>query len=131
MINQVSNTLKENGISENKIHFELFTSSHTEDELAEELEGKTQVEVLVDDETFTFVMDKKELVLDAVLKQDIDAPYSCQGGVCSSCIARLTEGKVEMVKNQILTDSEIEEGFVLTCQSHPISAKIKIDYDDE
>lgn len=130
MINQVSNTLKENGISENKIHFELFTSSDTEDELAEELEGKTQVEVLVDDETFTFVMDKKELVLDAVLKQDIDAPYSCQGGVCSSCIARLTEGKVEMVKNQILTDSEIEEGFVLTCQSHPISAKIKIDYDD-
>ncbi|WP_127140460.1 ferredoxin--NADP reductase [Flagellimonas marinaquae] len=130
MINQVTDTLKDNGIPKDKIHFELFTSSDTEDELAGELEGKTQVEVLLDDETFTFVMDKKELVLDAVLKQDIDAPYSCQGGVCSSCIARLTEGKVEMVKNQILTDSEIEEGFVLTCQSHPVSAKIKIDYDN-
>ena len=95
MINQVTDTLKDNGIPKDKIHFELFTSSDTEDELAGELEGKTQVEVLLDDETFTFVMDKKELVLDAVLKQDIDAPYSCQGGVCSSCIARLTEGKVD------------------------------------
>lgn len=130
MIHQVSDTLKENGVSEEKIHFELFTSEDYEDELAGALEGKTQVEVILDDETFTFVMDKKELVLDAVLKQDIDAPYSCQGGVCSSCIARLTEGKVEMVKNQILTDSEIEEGFVLTCQSHPITPKIKVDYDD-
>ncbi|MBA4745359.1 MAG: ferredoxin--NADP reductase [Muricauda sp.] len=130
MIQQVSATLKENSVSEEKIHFELFTSDDTEDELAGTLEGKTQVEVILDDETFTFVMDKKELVLDAVLKQDIDAPYSCQGGVCSSCIARLTEGKVEMVKNQILTDGEIEEGFVLTCQSHPITSKIKVDYDD-
>ncbi len=130
MIHQVSDTLKENGVSEDKINFELFTSEDTEDELAEELEGKTQVEVILDDETFTFIMDKKELVLDAVLKQDIDAPYSCQGGVCSSCIARLTGGKAKMVKNQILTDGEIEEGFVLTCQLHPLTSKIKIDYDD-
>ncbi|MEC7770021.1 MAG: ferredoxin--NADP reductase [Bacteroidota bacterium] len=130
MIHQVTDTLKENGIDQGKIHFELFTSEDTEDELAENLEGKTQVTVILDDETYTLVMDKKELVLDAVLKQDIDAPYSCQGGVCSSCIARLTEGKAEMVKNQILTDSEIEEGFVLTCQSHPLTPKITVNYDD-
>jgi len=130
MIEQVTDTLKDNGASKEKIHFELFTSDDTEDELAEALEGKTEVEVLLDDETFTLVMDKKELVLDAVLKQDIDAPYSCQGGVCSTCIARLVEGKVEMVKNQILTDGEIEEGFILTCQSHPTTSKIKVDYDD-
>lgn len=130
MIEQVTDTLKDNGVSKEKIHFELFTSDDTEDELAEELEGKTKVEVLLDDETFTFVMDKKERVLDAVLKEDIDAPYSCQGGVCSSCIARLTDGKVEMVKNQILTDGEIEEGFILTCQSHPLTSAIKVDYDD-
>ncbi|MDF0714755.1 ferredoxin--NADP reductase [Muricauda sp. 334s03] len=130
MIEQVTDTLKDNGVSKEKIHFELFTSDDTEDELAEELEGKTKVEVLLDDETFTFVMDKKERVLDAVLKENIDAPYSCQGGVCSSCIARLTEGKVEMVKNQILTDGEIEEGFILTCQSHPLTPVIKVDYDD-
>jgi ring-1,2-phenylacetyl-CoA epoxidase subunit PaaE len=130
MIEQVTDTLEDNGVPKEKIHFELFTSDDTEDELAEELEGKTKVEVLLDDETFTFVMDKKERVLDAVLKEDIDAPYSCQGGICSSCIARLTDGKVEMVKNQILTDGEIEEGFILTCQSHPLTSAIKVDYDD-
>ena len=131
MIKQVSDTLKDTGVSKDKVHFELFTTDdETEDELAGALEGKTEVEVLLDDETFTLVMDKKELVLDAVLKQDIDAPYSCQGGVCSTCIARLVEGEVEMVKNHILTDGEIKEGFVLTCQAHPISAKIKVDYDD-
>jgi ring-1,2-phenylacetyl-CoA epoxidase subunit PaaE len=75
-------------------------------------------------------MDKKELVLDAVLKERIDAPYSCQGGVCSSCIARVTEGKAEMVKNQILTDGEIADGLILTCQAHPLTPILKVDYDD-
>lgn len=130
MIHTVSDSLKNSGVSEDKILFELFTSSDTEDVLAENLEGKTQVEVIVDDETFMFTMDKKQLVLDAVLKENIDAPYSCQGGVCSSCIARIKEGKVEMVKNQILTDGEVAEGLVLTCQSHPLTATLKVDYDD-
>ncbi|SNY95049.1 ferredoxin--NADP reductase [Flagellimonas pacifica] len=130
MINTVSDTLKNNGVVEDKILFELFTSTKTEDTLAEDLEGKTKVEVTVDDETFSFSMDKKTLVLDAVLKEDIEAPYSCQGGVCSSCIARITEGKAEMVKNQILTDGEVAEGLVLTCQAHPLTPTLKVDYDD-
>lgn len=130
MINTVSDTLKKNGVPENAILFELFTSSNTEDTLAEDLDGKTQVEVLLDDETFSLTMDKKELVLDAVLKENIDAPYSCQGGVCSSCIARITEGKAEMVKNQILTDGEVAEGLILTCQAHPLTPTLKVDYDD-
>ncbi|MEY8781462.1 2Fe-2S iron-sulfur cluster-binding protein [Allomuricauda sp. XS_ASV26] len=130
MIHLVTDTLKDNGVDEGEIHFELFTSGDAEDSLAEDLEGKTQVTVILDDESYNFVMDKKEIVLDAVLKQDIDAPYSCQGGVCSSCIARLTDGKAEMVKNQILTDGEISDGFVLTCQSHPITSKITVDFDN-
>lgn len=130
MIHLVTDTLKDNGVDEGTIHFELFTSGDAEDSLAEDLDGKTQVTVILDDESYNFVMDKKEIVLDAVLKQDIDAPYSCQGGVCSSCIARLTEGKAEMVKNQILTDGEINDGFVLTCQSHPITSKITVDFDN-
>ena len=130
MINTVSDTLKSNGVSEANIHFELFTTSDTEDTVAENLDGKTKIEVLVDDETFSFEMDQKTLVLDAVLKEDIDAPYSCQGGVCSSCIARVTEGKAEMVKNQILTDGEVAEGLILTCQAHPTTPTIKVDYDD-
>ncbi|MEX0314123.1 MAG: FAD-binding oxidoreductase [Allomuricauda sp.] len=130
MINTVSDTLKNNGVAEDKILFELFTSSDTEDTVAESLDGKTQVEVTVDDENFSFTMDKKALVLDAVLKEDIEAPYSCQGGVCSSCIARITEGKAEMVKNQILTDAEVAEGLILTCQAHPTTPTLKVDYDD-
>ncbi|WP_343486926.1 ferredoxin--NADP reductase [Allomuricauda sp. d1] len=130
MIDAVKTTLLQNDVAEDKIHFELFTATDTEDTLAETLDGKTKVSVMVDDETFELTMDKKEIVLDAVLKANIDAPYSCQGGVCSSCIARVTEGKVEMVKNQILTDGEVEEGLVLTCQSHPLTPSLKIDYDD-
>jgi ring-1,2-phenylacetyl-CoA epoxidase subunit PaaE len=128
MINTVKEKLQQNDIAKDKVHFELFTTSQEEE--VSVLEGQTNMEVTLDDEVFTFVMDKKKLVLDAVLKENIDAPYSCQGGVCSTCIARVKEGKVEMVKNQILTDSEIEEGFILTCQSHPLTPTLKIDYDD-
>lgn len=130
MINLVTDTLKEDGISEDKIHFELFTSTEIMDELPEHIEGQSQITITLDDEEFTFSMDKKALVLDAVLKENIDAPYSCQGGVCSSCIARVTEGKAEMVKNQILTDGEIAEGLILTCQAHPTTPTLKVDYDD-
>jgi len=130
MINLVSDTLKENEVDEEKIHFELFTTTEILDELPVKVDGQTEVSIVLDDEEFKFSMDKKTLVLDAVLKENIDAPYSCQGGVCSSCIARVIEGKVEMVKNQILTDGEIEEGLVLTCQAHPTTATVKIDYDD-
>ncbi|MDT7828985.1 ferredoxin--NADP reductase [Pricia sp. S334] len=130
MINLVSDTLKENEVPKDKIHFELFTSSGILDELPVTPEGMTQLHVTVDDEVFDLTMDKKERVLDAVLKENIDAPYSCQGGVCSTCIARVTEGKAEMAKNQILTDGEIEEGFILTCQAHPLTSVLKVDYDD-
>ena len=130
MIDLVAETLQASGIAKEKIHFELFTSSNTVDTMAENLDGKTQVEVVVDDENFSFTMDKKMLVLDAILKENIDAPYSCQGGVCSSCIARVTEGKAEMVKNQILTDGEIADGLILTCQAHPLTPTLKVNFDD-
>ncbi|TMM58922.1 ferredoxin--NADP reductase [Maribacter algarum] len=130
MINKVTDTLTENSIPKDKIHFELFTATEIKEELPISAEGEAQIEVLVDDETFSFTMDKKMVVLDAVLKENIDAPYSCQGGVCSSCIARVTEGKAEMANNQILTDSEIEEGFILTCQAHVVTPTLKVDYDD-
>ena len=73
---------------------------------------------------------QEKSVLEAALAEDLDAPYSCQGGICSTCIARVKEGKVEMRKNQILTDSELEEGLILTCQSHPTTPTLVVDYDD-
>ncbi len=130
MINTVTDILVENGIEKNRIHFELFTSSTEEVEMDANLEGKTNITVLVDDEEFTFVMDQKSTILDAALEEDIDAPYSCQGGVCSSCICRIAEGTAVMEKNSILTDGEIAEGLILACQAHPTSESIKIDFDD-
>lgn len=129
MINIVSETLKENDFSENAIHFELFTASAEENSVELE-EGKTEVTVLLDDEESTFTMDKTDDILAASLRNNLDAPYSCQGGVCSSCLCKVTEGKAVMTKNSILTDGEVEEGFILACQAHPTTAKISIDFDD-
>jgi len=130
MINLVTNTLKEGGVANDVIHFELFTATEIKEELPQTAEGTSEVTVLVDDEEFSFSMDKNTLILDAVLKENIDAPYSCQGGVCSSCIAKVTEGKAEMTNNQILTDGEIADGLILTCQARPTTPNIKVDYDD-
>ncbi len=130
MIHLVTEILKDNEIAEDKIHFELFTSTEILDELPVKADGKTQMTVILDGEEFNFSMPKGMRILDAVLKEHIDAPYSCQGGVCSSCIARITEGKAEMIKNQILTDGEIAEGLILTCQAHPTTPTLKVDYDD-
>ena len=130
MIHTVTDTLKTKNISEDHIYTELFTSPVSEDTSYEAQDGLTQLTVVLDDEEFTFGMDKNTLVLDAILDQDIDAPYSCQGGVCSTCIARITEGKAEMEQNQILTDGEVAEGLLLTCQAHPTTDTLKIDYDD-
>ncbi len=129
MINQVSDVLKENGVTDEKILYELFTSEDT-GAIETNVEGQTELTIMVDDEETTFSMDTKETVLDAALEHDLDVPYSCQGGICSSCIARIVEGKAEMRKNQILTDEEIEEGLILTCQAQPLTPKLKVDYDD-
>ncbi len=130
MITTVTDIITENGVEKNTIHFELFTSSSEEVEMDADLEGKTNITVLVDDEEFNFVMDQKKTILDAALEEDIDAPYSCQGGVCSSCICKVTDGTAIMEKNSILTDGELAEGLILACQAHPTSATIKIDFDD-
>jgi ring-1,2-phenylacetyl-CoA epoxidase subunit PaaE len=129
MIDEISETLQDRGVSKEKILFELFTSSE-EGELSEHHEGNTTVTITLDDVTDTFVMSKKQSVLDAVLDKGLDAPFSCQGGICSTCIARLKKGEVEMRKNEILTDEELEEGLILTCQSHPTTPALLIDYDD-
>lgn len=131
MIDVVKASLSNNGIDQERILFELFTESESDTEVTIDLpDDSTRVNVILDDEEFEFVMARKQLVLDAALKAKIDAPYSCQGGVCSTCIARIKEGSAVMEKNQILTDGEIAEGFILTCQSHPTSPILVIDYDD-
>lgn len=130
MISTVSNVLKEHNIQEKDIKFKLFSTTPNETKAENTLGGHTKISVLVDDEEFEFEMAQKQTILEAALKQGIDAPYSCQGGICSSCIARVTKGSAEMKKNSILTDKEIAEGLILTCQAHPTSAEIAVDFDD-
>ncbi|MEE9408799.1 MAG: ferredoxin--NADP reductase [Polaribacter sp.] len=130
MINEVSATLTERGFTKENIYFELFTASVDENAVSEIKEGDTEITVLLDDEETTFTMSQTDDILAASLRNNLDAPYSCQGGVCSSCLCKITEGKAVMVKNSILTDSEIEEGFILACQAHPTTSKISIDFDD-
>ncbi|WP_347067112.1 ferredoxin--NADP reductase [Flavobacterium sp. WV_118_3] len=130
MIATVSTVLKENNVAEKDIKFELFTTSSNETKIEKTLGGHTKITVLVDDEETTFEMAQKQTILEAALKQGVDAPYSCQGGICSSCLARITSGSAEMKKNSILTDGEIASGLILTCQAHPTSDEIYVDYDD-
>ena len=130
MIELVSTVLKEKNVKESAIKFELFTASSHENVIKENLEGHSKITVMVDDEETTFEMSQKQTILEAALKQGIDAPYSCQGGICSSCLCRVTSGSAEMKKNSILSDSEIAEGLILSCQAHPTSESIYVDFDD-
>ena len=131
MIHTVKDVLTEHDIDENRIHFELFKAAKPA-EIEEDIatSGKTKITVVVDDETTTFEMSAKQTVLEAALDEDLDTPYSCQGGICSSCIARITEGEATMRQNNILTDSEVSEGLILTCQAHPTTPTLVVDYDD-
>jgi ring-1,2-phenylacetyl-CoA epoxidase subunit PaaE len=130
MINTVSKVLKEHNIKDSAIKFELFSSSNVENLEASSHEGHTKIIMTVDDDETTFEMSQKQTILEAALKQGIDAPYSCQGGICSSCLARVKSGTAEMKKNSILTDKEVAEGLILTCQAFPTSSEIVVDYDD-
>ena len=131
MIDVVKECLLNNGVDQDRVLFELFTEPEADTEVTLDLpEDATRVTIILDDEEFELDMKRKDLVLDAALDADVDAPYSCQGGVCSTCIARIKKGSAVMEKNQILTDAEIAEGFILTCQSHPTSPILVIDYDD-
>ncbi len=129
MIETVSDTLLENRVDKASVLFELFSSSTN----AEEIEGKTggaSLEIIYDELTHQIENMEGKSVLDAALQNKLDVPYSCQGGVCSSCVARIKSGTAEMASNQILTDEEVEEGLVLTCQAHATSSHLVVDYDD-
>lgn len=129
MIDLVKKDLLEKGNTDDSIHFELFSTEIKEDEVLEHLEGEANITILLEDEEVTFSMKKDKSILEAALEKGLDAPYSCQGGICSSCLAQITEGKAVMDKNTILTDEEVQDGLILTCQAHPVTNKITIDYD--
>lgn len=131
MVIQVTEVLKENGISSDKIKFELFTTTSSKQEnIPKVSEGQYLLHVLLDGEETTFSVPNGTTLLDAILKKGLDPAYSCLGGICSSCIARVTKGEAQMKKNSILTDDEIEDGLILSCQAVPTTSEISVSFDD-
>ncbi len=130
MINTTLATIGALGVEENRIHFERFTSSVSEEKPVVASNGSVAIKVTLDEVEYALSADSSTALLDVCIKEKIDVPYSCHGGVCSTCIARVTKGTAVMEKNEILTDSEVEEGLILTCQAHATSSEIELDYDD-
>ena len=135
MMHGVSAALQEAGLPKQNIKVELFAASIPKHErkprtAALDVPHETEVTVIMDGNHTSFTMDKdKESILDAGLRAGIDMRYSCKGGVCSTCRCKLVEGKVDMDVNYALEDYEVARGFVLSCQSFPITDKVVVDFD--
>ena len=133
LIMNASSALKELGVSESKIHFELFTapvSGADNEKVVSDFAGESQVTVIMDGDEFEFPLRADgDFILDASMENGADAPFSCKGAVCCTCKAQVLEGKATMDMNYSLSDEEVEEGFILTCQARPASEKLVVDYD--
>ena len=135
MIFCVKDFLEEKKIASSKIHFELFTTPGKKKDLSiNEIINtnvqKSKVTVKLDGRSVAFDLAfESESILDAALKQGADLPFACKGGVCATCRAKLTEGEVKMKVNYALEPEEVAQGFILTCQSHPLTENVVIDFD--
>lgn len=138
MLLAVKAQLLQMNIEEEKIHIELFTSSE-QNKAAHENWSKehqndssemSQVSVCLDGITFEMELSYKgDNILDAALKHGADLPYACKGGVCSTCRAKVIEGEVDMEVNYALEKDEVAKGYILTCQAHPKTEKVVVDFD--
>ncbi|MEO8675114.1 MAG: 1,2-phenylacetyl-CoA epoxidase subunit PaaE [Casimicrobiaceae bacterium] len=135
MMQAVSEALRERGFPEANIRIERFAASipkHEHKSGPAPAPGHTECEVTVilDGATRSFTLEKgTESILEAGLKAGVELPYSCKGGVCSTCRAKLTAGEADMDVNFALEDYEVARGFILTCQSYPVTDQVTVDYD--
>lgn len=133
MIHSSRETLQFFGLPEEKIRFELFTTpvKAIEEKKPSAFNGSSTVTVIIDDDEATFELSGKgSSLLDATEEEGLDAPYSCRGGVCCSCKAKVIEGSASMDLNYSLSDQEVKDGYILTCQAHPTSEVLKISFDE-
>ena len=140
MIFSVRQALELQGIAKEKIHFELFTVPGQTQTASKKINigekkhdaQKSRISIKVDGISSEFDLAYEgDSILDAALKQGADLPYACKGGVCASCRARLIEGEVDMTTNYALEADELAAGFILTCQSHPRTELVKVDFDSK
>ena len=135
MMHAISDSLRSHGLRDDQIKFELFKSGQP-GRLKRKAAAQgavaakaTQASVIMDGTARTFTMDRDQSVLEAALEHAMDAPFACKAGVCSTCRCKLIEGEVEMIANHALEDYEVAQGFILSCQSYPLTDKIVVDYD--
>lgn len=125
------------GVDANKIHFELFYSAGAEERRAERERASaiskgpvSRIRLKTDGITLEFdLLYEGDSILDAALKNGADLPFACKGGVCATCKCKLEEGEVIMDVNYALEPDELEKGFILSCQSHPITPNVAVNYD--
>ncbi|WP_319774105.1 ferredoxin--NADP reductase [Breoghania sp.] len=137
MMEGVSEALQEAGMPKERIKFELFGAAQpgrakrqADADAARAAGDMVKATVIIDGTPHSFEMPRKgQSVLEAAREHDIDAPHSCCNGVCSTCMARVKSGEVEMAQNFALEDYEVERGVVLTCQSYPVTDEITIEYE--
>lgn len=136
MMMAVRETLMAKGVDKKSIHVELFTAKNGQKDkrIARRPSGSTgfqaSITVKLDGTSIQFpIASSDDTILEAALKGGADLPFACKGGVCSTCKARLLEGKVEMDLNYALEEEEVEDGYILTCQSHPLTSKVVVDFD--
>ena len=126
------------GIEKKRIHFELFTTpgskkttADSQKPVAGERSPKSKITIKADGRSFDFELAfDGDTILNTALKEGADLPFACKGGVCASCRAKLVEGEVEMEMNWALEPEEVQQGYILTCQSHPKTEKVVIDFDN-
>ena len=135
MMLAVTQALQDKGVDKSCIKAELFGSPLSARPLvvsvAVQGDEQCEVEVTLDGARRTFTMAKNQSLVDGGLKAGLDMPYACKGGVCSTCRAQVLTGEVDMDNNFALEDYEIARGFVLCCQSFPVSDKLVINFDQE
>jgi ring-1,2-phenylacetyl-CoA epoxidase subunit PaaE len=133
LIADARQVLDELGVAKEKVHFELFYVDEPPPVLTRPeavVEGEvSEVTVVLDGRTTTAAMPKAATILDAAAVTRNDLPFACKGGVCGTCRARVTSGEVDMRRNYALDEDEVERGFVLTCQTHPVGDAVTVDFD--
>lgn len=134
MILDVQDALLQTGVDKKKIHFELFTTpGQAKQQRAiskKEVVKDAAITIQLDGASYSFPMTSAETtLLDAALEGGLDLPFACKGGVCCTCRAKVIEGAASMDVNYALEPDEVAAGYILTCQAHPTTPKVAIDFD--